>query len=267
MSSNFSKFGRLAAVVTVLATLLSQVALAKGKFGISLGVPSHLIRSNLRFSVGSYRTNPSSRSPRYSTNRQTAAPTAPAPAAAVSTTAAPAPAAPAAPPAPSPVVPASVTTQVVTSETTRDFEPADGTAASPDSAIETGPTDLLLEDLQYVEPATQLVGPAYRVKFRNQGMSAVGQFRVALVAAAGGKASKNSPRAVVEVAGLAAGHAGEVTMRLPKTALTPLSTSASQPTRVTHLLVVVDLDGTVNESDKTNNFAIVERAQLEAAAR
>ncbi len=130
----------------------------------------------------------------------------------------------------------------------------------------TARVDLVLEDVQYVEPATMLVGPAYRVKFRNQGLSAVGQFRVALVAAVDGQANEDSPMTLVEVAGLASGEAGEVTVRLPVSAM-KLAGADGQATTFTHLLVAADFDNNVVESDKTNNVAIIEREMLEQPAK
>lgn len=130
----------------------------------------------------------------------------------------------------------------------------------------TARVDLVLEDVQYVEPATMLVGPAYRVKFRNQGLTAVGKFRVALVAAIDGQASEQSPKALVEVAGLASGESSEVTVRLPVSAM-KLAGADGKATIFTHLLVAADFDNSVDESDKTNNVAIIERSMLEVAAK
>src|SRR5262249_31712353 len=124
--------------------------------------------------------------------------------------------------------------------------------AGSDSGI-----DLALEDLQFAQPATLVAGPAYRVKFRNQGTQAAGKFRVGLLGAVGGKASPDAPRAAVEVPALAAGQTGEVTIRLPRSASAAYS----------ELVVAVDLDGAVSELDKDNNVALVERAQLETASR
>lgn len=130
----------------------------------------------------------------------------------------------------------------------------------------TARVDLVLEDVQYVEPATMLVGPAYRVKFRNQGLSPVGKFRVALVASIDGQASEQSPKALVDVAGLASGESSEVTVRLPVTAM-KLAAADGKATIFTHLLVAADFDNSVVESDKTNNVAIIERTMLEVAAK
>ena len=133
-------------------------------------------------------------------------------------------------------------------------------------AVGTSSADLVLEDVQYVEPATLLVGPAYRVKFRNQGLVAAGKFRVALIAAVDGQANEQSPQAMVEVAGLASGQSSEVTVRLPRTAMQLVGTSG-ETTAFTHLLVAADFDNLVSESDKANNVAIIDRTQLEVAAK
>lgn len=139
-------------------------------------------------------------------------------------------------------------------------------SATPAAATGANGIDLVLEDIQYVEPATMLVGPAYRVKFRNQGLAAAGAFRVAIVASVNGTADAKSPMALVDVAGLASGQSSEVTVRLPRTAM-QLTTADGQTAAFTHLLVAADFDNLVGEADKTNNVAIVARTQLEVAAK
>lgn len=129
----------------------------------------------------------------------------------------------------------------------------------------TARVDLVLEDVQLVEPATMLVGPAYRVKFRNQGLTAAGKFRVAIVAGVDGQANEQSPKTLVDVAGLASGEASEVTVRLPVSAM-KLASANGQATVFTHLLVAADFDNGITESDKTNNVAVIERTMLEVAA-
>jgi hypothetical protein len=140
-------------------------------------------------------------------------------------------------------------------------------AQMPTSATSYGTArvDLLLEDVQLVEPATMLVGPAYRVKFRNQGLTAAGKFRVAIVAGLDGQASEQSPKTLIDVAGLASGEASEVTVRLPVSAM-KLASANGQATVFTHLLVAADFDNSLTESDKTNNVAVIERTMLEAPA-
>jgi hypothetical protein len=127
--------------------------------------------------------------------------------------------------------------------------------------------DLVLEDVQYVEPATVLVGPAYRVKFRNQSTEPAGAFRVALLAGLEFRVSEKSPKAIVDVPGLAGGQAAQLTIRLPRTAMSLASASSAHPAVFTHLFAAVDFDNAVIELDKTNNVAILERSALESAAR
>jgi hypothetical protein len=129
-----------------------------------------------------------------------------------------------------------------------------------------GSADLVLENIEQVAPATLLVGPAYRVTFRNQSSSAVGAFRVAIFAGIDGTLSQDAPRAAIEFAGLQGGEVGEATMRLPAAAMRLVSTG-SQQSGFSHLVVAVDVTNDVAELDETNNVATVERSALEAAAQ
>ena len=107
-----------------------------------------------------------------------------------------------------------------------------------------------------------VAGPAYRVKFRNQGTAAAGKFEVAVLAGLDGKLTADAPRAAVEVNSLAAGQIGEVTLRLPQSAL-KMTGADGKSADFTQLFFAVDLMNTVAETDETNNTAIVERAALE----
>jgi hypothetical protein len=140
---------------------------------------------------------------------------------------------------------------------------ADAQAAQQPAAA----VDLVLEDVQYVEPATMFVGPAYRVKFRNQSRQVLGAFAVAIFAGVDGKLAESAPRAVVEVAGLAAGEASEVTLRLPAAAMKLVSSDAGRPVGFSHLFVAIDATNAIAEVDETNNLAIVDRAALEPSAQ
>ncbi len=102
------------------------------------------------------------------------------------------------------------------------------------------------------------------MKFRNQGLNAVSNFRVGLLAGQDARVNDQSPRAMFDVEGLAGGQASEVTIRLPRTAM-QLVGSNGQAQAFTHLLVAIDIDGKVSEADKTNNVAMIERASLETA--
>ena len=126
--------------------------------------------------------------------------------------------------------------------------------------------DLVLEDVHQASPATLVAGPAYEVTFRNQGTEPAGKFQVGIFAGLDGKLTKRAPRAVVEVASLAVGEVKTVTLRLPQDAL-QLIDADDKPVAFTHLFVAIDVKNAVPETDKTNNAAVVARADLEAAAK
>jgi hypothetical protein len=129
-----------------------------------------------------------------------------------------------------------------------------------------GSADLVLENIELVGPATLLVGPAYRVTFRNQSASAVGAFRVAIFAGVEGKLTDDAPRAMMEIAGLEGGKVGEATLRLPAAAMKLASATSQQP-GFSHLAAAVDVTNDVIELDEANNVAMVERTALESTAR
>ena len=99
--------------------------------------------------------------------------------------------------------------------------PATSAASAATTAATIAPSgaDLVLDDVKLVAPATLVAGPAYTVKFRNQGTAPAGKFQVALLAGRDGKLDEDAPRAVVDVSSLAAGELKEVTLRLPQKAL------------------------------------------------
>jgi subtilase family serine protease len=66
------------------------------------------------------------------------------------------------------------------------------------------------------------------------------------------------------VAGLAAGQSRQVTLRLPVAAMQIVSVSTSQPSAFDKLMVAVDTDNSIEETDKSNNVAVVDRDALEA---
>ena len=55
------------------------------------------------------------------------------------------------------------------------------TTPATTTAAATG-IDLVLEDVTLASPATLVAGPAYTVKFRNQGTRPAGKFQVAIIA-------------------------------------------------------------------------------------
>lgn len=129
-------------------------------------------------------------------------------------------------------------------------------------AAAAGSIDLVVEDIRQSEPATMIAGPAYLVKFRNQGLAATGAFKVGIFAVIDGNLTES--QAVVDVQGLEAGQVTEITLRLPQSAL-KLVNATGTATGFDKLAVMVDVESTVAESDKANNAAVIERSVLEAA--
>jgi hypothetical protein len=122
--------------------------------------------------------------------------------------------------------------------------------------------DLVLEDLKLASPATLIACPAYTVSFRNQGNADASAFQVTIIAGLEGKQVKNGPRAKVEVKSLAAGEEKSVTLRLPQSAL-KLTGANGKLASFTDVIVSLDPNNSVSETDKTNNEAVVARAALE----
>jgi hypothetical protein len=114
---------------------------------------------------------------------------------------------------------------------------------------EQGNVDLMLEDAHLAAEPTKLAGPAYTVRFRNQGLIAAGRFVVAAVTSQDGQYDDQLPRAVLEVPGLAAGDSMDVVLRLPRGDFN-------------FLILYVDASNAVVETDKTNNAAVIERDAL-----
>ncbi len=152
------------------------------------------------------------------------------------------------------------TTQLASFQTT-------AASAVPSAPAAASNVDLVLENVTLSQPATLVAGPAYQVQFRNQGTQPAGSFSVAILALVDGTSLEDAPRALVNVPGLAAGEAATVTLRLPQAATRMVSTASSTPTMFTRLVVGLDVEGTLPESDKTNNAAVIDRATLESAAR
>ena len=148
--------------------------------------------------------------------------------------------------------------------------PASDTSSTPNTVASESTTtpvattgiDLVLEDVRLAATATLVAGPAYTVKFRNQGTVDAGKFQVGIFAGFPGKLTNDAPRATIEMSGLAAGAAKEITLRLPQKAMN-LTGADGKPTAFTRLFIGIDLNNSVVETDKTNNTAVVDRAALE----
>ncbi|QDT75771.1 hypothetical protein [Lacipirellula limnantheis] len=154
-----------------------------------------------------------------------------------------------------------------------EFAPAEpaAAAATEASAEPAAPAllsnaDLVLEDLQLAAQATAIVGPAYRVQFRNQGSTAATDFYVVLLAGTSATATEDAPRAVLHVASVAPGEAVEAILRLPAAALQMTDASGARR-EMTHVFVSLDFTDAIGEIDETNNLAIVEAVALATAMR
>jgi hypothetical protein len=126
--------------------------------------------------------------------------------------------------------------------------------------------DLVLEGVEFIEPATLIAGPSYRVKFRNQGTGTATNFKLALVASLDREIAADAPRAEVEVATLAAGQTSEATIRLPRSAMR-LAGPSGTAAPFTHLHVKLDAAGTIQDATPTNNVAVIEQSTLGLAVR
>jgi hypothetical protein len=126
--------------------------------------------------------------------------------------------------------------------------PVQYTASRP-IVVDAGSVDLVLEDVKLFEDATVVAGPAYSVRFRNQGISSSGKFVVAAVASADGKLSQDAPKTIMEVPGLAAGEMRELTLRLPRC-------------EFRYLIIMIDATDAVGELDESNNSAGLEKGAL-----
>jgi hypothetical protein len=151
------------------------------------------------------------------------------------------------------VVPAGATEPVVTQQAAEvpQLQPVDPNyqVAKPIVPEAEGNVDLVLEDVHLAAEPTKLAGPAYSVRFRNQGLANAGKFVVAAVASQDGQYNDQLPRAVLEVPGLAAGQSKDAVLRLPRG-------------EFGFLILYLDAGNTVVETDKTNNAAVIERDAL-----
>jgi CARDB len=142
----------------------------------------------------------------------------------------------------------SVPVQPVDPAAGSDEPPVQNTATQPVVA-EAGSVDLVLEDVKMSDDATVVAGPAYSVRFRNQGIASSGKFLVAIVASTDGRLSQNAPKTIMKVPGLAAGEMQELTLRLPRC-------------QFSHLIVIIDAVDSVQELDETNNSAVLDKGVL-----
>lgn len=120
--------------------------------------------------------------------------------------------------------------------------------------VKSGSVDLVLEDLRKSDEATAVAGPAYAVRFRNQGALPAGKFAVLIVVSVDGKLAPDAPRSAIEMPAFAAGESHEVILRLPAAATQPSAAGQS----FQRLIVLIDPLETVRELDESNNKTIVD---------
>jgi hypothetical protein len=118
----------------------------------------------------------------------------------------------------------------------------------------TGSVDLVLEDLKKSAEATPVAGPAYVVRFRNQGTLPAGKFAVLVAVSVDGKLTLDAPRGAIEIPALGPGESREVILRLPATSMKPNAAGQS----FHHLVVMIDPLDSVRELDESNNTAVVD---------
>jgi hypothetical protein len=132
-------------------------------------------------------------------------------------------------------------------------------AVEPQAAALPGNIDLELIDLQLMDAgdAGRNLGPRYRVIYRNAGALAAGNFQVLLMASRDGSIDAQYPIGTAEVAGLNGGETSQVDVRLPATA---------QAADMAALIVAVDRALQVDDVNRDNNAAVIDRAALQVAA-
>ena len=132
-------------------------------------------------------------------------------------------------------------------------------AVEPQAAALPANIDLELIDLQLMDAgdAARNLGPRYRVIYRNAGGLAAGNFQVLLMASRDGSIDAEYPIATAEVAGLNGGETSQVDVRLP---------AAAQAADMAALIVAVDRALQVDDVNRDNNAAVIDRAALQVAA-
>ena len=153
---------------------------------------------------------------------------------------------------PTPVTVATATP--TTAPTKTNLVPTLTAVATNPVTTKSGSVDLVLEDLRKSDEATAVAGPAYAVRFRNQGALPAGKFAVLIVVSVDGKLAPDAPRSAIEIPALGAGESHEVILRLPAAAMKP--SAAGQTFH--RLIVMIDPLESVRELDESNNKAIVD---------
>jgi len=125
--------------------------------------------------------------------------------------------------------------------------------------------DLQLVDVRMLDngDASQQIGPRYRVTFRNAGSVAVDhEFNVTVVAADDANLSANMPMVESRITSVPIGAVNYVDLRLPAKAFEMGPDSKSEFAK---LFVFVDSHGEVQDTNRNNNAAGVDRTAIQPA--
>lgn len=137
----------------------------------------------------------------------------------------------------------------------------------PGPQLGNAPVDLVVENITFAEPATKIVGPAYKIQVRNQGSQPAAKFHIGLFASLDGKVNEQSPKAFLEVLDLAPNTVMEYTIRLPKSADKMIDPATKETKPFTFVATAVDFFGTQPEGDETNNTAVLPRDEVDGAIK
>ncbi len=130
------------------------------------------------------------------------------------------------------------------------------------NSIQDGAPDLVLEDLQLSAAATIVAGPAYVLRFRNQGSAVAQGFHVALLAGVNGQVTADAPRAMGYLSSVDPGQTVVINLRLPVSA-TQIRGVDGSLVPMTDVFVSLDFADVVEELDENNNLAIVQAKALQ----
>jgi hypothetical protein len=129
--------------------------------------------------------------------------------------------------------------------------------------------DLELVEVRQIDrgDVAQQLGPAYRITLRNRTGAAVAQqFNVALAGSIGREVTADSAMNLVRVEGLEAGQSLTVDLRLPATAYNMGLNADGQPVPFTWLTAMVDTHQEVEQTDRDNDYTVLNRREIVMAA-
>ena len=134
-----------------------------------------------------------------------------------------------------------------------------------DEQLAAGTLDLELLEVRQLDrgDAAKQLGPAYRLMLRNRTGEAIGSpFNVALAASIGREPTADSAFAVQRIEGLQAGQTLTVELRLPAKAYAMGQNADGQSVPFAYLTAVVDSHQELPESDRENDYMVLERGAI-----